>query len=109
MALPPPFIAHQPLNGGLNNNRWTTPEPSGPSDVNQFVGKDIHVAIAKLGYPGKEETIAGDHIWEGPRQNDVQGRRRGVSRRILSSEYQPAWRLSCGVSGAASRYSASFS
>jgi hypothetical protein len=33
------------------------------SDVNQFVGKDIHVAIAKLGYPGKEETIAGDHIY----------------------------------------------
>jgi len=33
------------------------------SGVNQFVGKDIHVAIAKLGYPGREETIAGDHIY----------------------------------------------
>jgi hypothetical protein len=31
--------------------------------LNQFVGKDIHVAIAQLGYPAKEETIAGDHIF----------------------------------------------
>ncbi len=33
------------------------------ADVNQFVGKDIHVAISKLGYPPKEETIAGDHLF----------------------------------------------
>jgi hypothetical protein len=32
-------------------------------DLNQFVGKDIHVAISELGYPGREETIAGDHIF----------------------------------------------
>jgi hypothetical protein len=32
-------------------------------DLNPFVGKDIHVAIGKLGYPAKEETIAGDHIF----------------------------------------------
>jgi hypothetical protein len=32
-------------------------------DLNQFTGKDIHVAIAKLGYPSKEDTIAGDHIY----------------------------------------------
>ncbi len=32
-------------------------------DLNQFTGKDIHVAIAQLGYPAKEETIAGDHIF----------------------------------------------
>jgi hypothetical protein len=31
--------------------------------LNQFVGKDIHVAIAELGYPAKEDTIAGDHIF----------------------------------------------
>jgi len=32
-------------------------------ELNQFVGKDIHVAIAQLGYPAKEDTIAGDHIF----------------------------------------------
>ena len=32
-------------------------------DLSQFTGKDIHVAIAQLGYPAKEETIAGDHIF----------------------------------------------
>jgi hypothetical protein len=32
-------------------------------DLNQFTGKDIHVAIAELGYPAKEDTIAGDHIF----------------------------------------------
>ncbi len=32
-------------------------------DLNKFVGKDIHAAIAELGYPAKEETIAGDHIF----------------------------------------------
>jgi hypothetical protein len=32
-------------------------------DLNRFVGKDIHVAIAELGYPAKEDTIAGDHIF----------------------------------------------
>jgi hypothetical protein len=31
--------------------------------LNQFEGKDIHVAIAQLGYPAKEDTIAGDHIF----------------------------------------------
>ncbi len=31
--------------------------------LDQFTGKDIHVAIAKLGYPAKEDTIAGDHIF----------------------------------------------
>jgi hypothetical protein len=32
-------------------------------DLNHFTGKDIHVAISQLGYPAKEETIAGDHIF----------------------------------------------
>jgi hypothetical protein len=32
-------------------------------DVHQLVGKDIHVAISKLGYPSREETIAGDHLF----------------------------------------------
>jgi hypothetical protein len=32
-------------------------------DLNRFTGKDIHVAIAELGYPAKEDTIAGDHIF----------------------------------------------
>jgi hypothetical protein len=32
-------------------------------DLDQFTGKDIHVAIAKLGYPAREDTIAGDHIY----------------------------------------------
>jgi len=32
-------------------------------DLNQFVGKDIHVAISELGYPATEESIAGDHIY----------------------------------------------
>lgn len=31
--------------------------------LNQFVGKDIHVAIAKLGYPAAEQRIAGDHLY----------------------------------------------
>jgi hypothetical protein len=38
-------------------------ERSMTEDLNQFTGKDIHVAIAQLGYPAKEETIAGDHIF----------------------------------------------
>lgn len=29
----------------------------------RFVGKDIHAAIADLGYPAGEDTIAGDHIF----------------------------------------------
>jgi hypothetical protein len=33
------------------------------AELNQFVGKDIHVAITELGYPAKEDTIAGDHIF----------------------------------------------
>jgi hypothetical protein len=32
-------------------------------DLNRFVGKDIHVAIGELGYPAREDTIAGDHIF----------------------------------------------
>lgn len=28
-----------------------------------FVGKDIHVAIKKLGYPAGEKTIAGDKVF----------------------------------------------
>lgn len=32
-------------------------------DLNKFVGNDIHAAIRELGYPAKEETIAGDHIF----------------------------------------------
>lgn len=31
--------------------------------LSQFMGKDIRVAIAQLGYPAKEDTIAGDHIF----------------------------------------------
>jgi hypothetical protein len=38
-------------------------ERSMTEDLNQFMGKDIHVAIAELGYPAKEDTIAGDHIF----------------------------------------------
>jgi len=32
-------------------------------DLNRFIGKNIHVAIAELGYPAKEDNIAGDHIF----------------------------------------------
>lgn len=32
-------------------------------DLQQFVGKDIHAAIAQLGYPASEGVIAGDHIY----------------------------------------------
>jgi len=28
-----------------------------------FVGQDIHVAIAKLGEPASEQTVAGDHVF----------------------------------------------
>lgn len=32
-------------------------------DTSALVGKDIHAAIAKLGYPAAEQHIAGDHIY----------------------------------------------
>jgi hypothetical protein len=33
------------------------------TQVNQFVGEDIHAAIAKLGYPSRQESIAGERIY----------------------------------------------
>lgn len=38
-------------------------ERSMTEDLNRFVGKDIHAAIVELGYPAREETIAGDHVF----------------------------------------------
>jgi hypothetical protein len=32
-------------------------------ELNQFAGKNIHVAIAELDYPAREDNIAGDRIF----------------------------------------------